>query len=223
MIGSENANCVEEEHTDIMNVLLSSNDNTEETSDDIEPFLPQFTRHHYSSGCRDLDCSICSSSIAYIAGFLVFYISKKSACQDCKDLLHHSPLDPCMDKSLMLAKSFNKDLVDNYSKEEGLAIPSGTVEKLIKKSEFWLRSCTLPLSTKNLSKKMVAGMISSIQDDPVLYSFETCYLLCKHGTALLNSLMTKFVNMRLRKIMSDAQKNVCKGSYLNRSRIFQHV
>ena len=75
---SQNANCVEKDHTENLNVLFGSSDEEkEENDDDIDSLHPTSTKNHYSSECRDQDCSGYSSSMAYIARFLNFALSKK--------------------------------------------------------------------------------------------------------------------------------------------------
>ena len=220
--GSKNANCISQDDTEILTLInlppKTLEDNTDFTMDYIIPGQSQ----HIFSGCRDTTCVLCES-LRYISGFCVWSTSKNWKCGNCKKVMHSSLADPCpsgLSKSLILEKSYNKELALDYQKK-GIVIPSGSVFNLIKLCEKWLRSCSLPLHTKNLIGRIVNGIISWLASPHRFTGFKR--LECDHDWLLAHAIIEKFVVLRVRKVFNDRERERDKGSYLNWCRIFQNV
>ena len=106
---------------------------------DGSKWIPDFVDPIFQHGARH--CQFCTGCLGYISGFCVHALTKYIKCPDCIRFLNTSNSDPCPNITLILLKSYNKDLVTNYTPGKGLSIPSGSVFDLVKKAEFWLRHC----------------------------------------------------------------------------------
>ena len=135
----------------------------EKSEDDVNDSpcanLPLFAQEHFYSSCTDPFCAVCQAAITYVAGYFVKSISKRLPCEECVTALHHSEGDPCNDRSLILAKSYNPGLVEDYDKSKGLALPSGGVVRLLTTAERHLRSRRFELSDPKMHARAVQDIL----------------------------------------------------------------
>ena len=213
---SDSANCSAQDSTKCLTVSNEPFKQDQESDESVT--LPVFAQEHFFSACSDPFCSVCKSAITYIAGYFVRSISKSLPCKECETVLHHSVADPCDNKSLIVAKSYNPKLAEEYNKV-GLVIPSGSVVKLLLMAERYLRNRRFQLSDPRIHQKIV---------HECLMAFEGCKLFAiehdtMHIVSLAHKLLSRFITLRIRKALQDKKREPGKGNHIHRMRIVQNL
>ena len=107
----------------------------------MDEILPELSIPHIKSdGCSNPRCPVCQSALANTGGYIVMSASRCLDCSACLAALHHQEEDPCPNNSLIMIKSYEPSLCENYHGKKGLTIPSGSVVGLITGAERWLSS-----------------------------------------------------------------------------------
>ena len=162
------------------------------------------------SNCPDPSCQVCQPCLAYMAGYLVYSMSKRIKFADCIDSLHHSDDDRCPAISLILMKSYNPQLVDDYHKDKGLEIP-GSVLFIIMKAETILRKNTYALSLRNLFEVITHDVLDSPKD---------CYFfpnqkIPDHSSTLARELTQRHIKIRVWKVLKELRRDPGQGNFLH--------
>ena len=164
---TRNTNCSQLDETSILKLQPDEQEKSDESDDPIEAILPYLSLPHYKTGCRDPECLVCQATISYIGGYIARSAAKKIDCQECLTNIEQHEKDPCPSRSLIIMKSYTPSLAtfNNYDGKKGLTIPSGSVVKLLKRGEKFLRSNPFSWSMPNYVKRVSNAILSSISPE----------------------------------------------------------
>jgi hypothetical protein len=229
VLGSPNANCVAQDETAVLSVSCSDSALGYVTQDSEEP-MPQdennlSTEESHVSNCGiGRNCEICKAAICYIAGFFTFSVSKLLKCVHCRLALSHSEDDPCLKESLLHFKNY---IVTDYTNTKGLAFPSGSLCKLFLHVEKVFRSNQkLVPSSQAIDKlmpKCLTGLDFNVFPTLASHAADTAIGVDNHYWSLIQLLVKKYLNMRLKKVMKESAFAKKSGNSVHRSRIFQSL
>jgi hypothetical protein len=234
VIGSPNANCVAQDETAVLSVSCSDSSISYVGQDSQDSEVPMSqdennnlaTEESHVSNCGvGRNCEICKAAICYIAGFFTFSVCKQLKCVPCKLALSHSEDDPCLKESLLHFKNY---VVTDYSNTKGLAFPSGSLCNLFLHVEKVFRSNQSLVSSKHAIEKFLHKCLTGLDFIvfPALTSHhatDTAIGVDNHYWSLIQLLVKKYLNMRLKKVMKESAYAKKSGNSVHRSRIFQSL
>lgn len=173
----------------------------------------------FSPGCKDKNCTCCKSALSHIGGYLVRSLEKTMKCKDCLLSLHQRPEDPCPETSLILIKSYQQNMAENYNMMDGLYIPSGSMFKIMSSVESLLRSQSYRTHGKGNMQLVTDDAMESLDLSNIFPDHP------EHAKELALQVIKRFVKLRFFKVLRDDRKgtNEGRGNYLHRSRIFQNL
>lgn len=232
ILSSATGNCLPQDETVLLTVSKSSKkvvlgrDHAAESVISLDENNNDILQQQiHDKGCVVQNCRVCSSAISYISGYYVHTLEKHVKCEDCREALFHSGIDPCEDGSLILFKNYAPDLGPN----RGLKYPSGSLCRLLFHCEKVFRQNITLLSSKTYEQQLLLHVLSTLNQDtifPILsgaHQFDTADGTENHYTTLVHLISRKYLRLRTQKVLKDLADPKNIGNFIHRTRIFKNV
>ena len=171
--------------------------------------------------CRFTDCVFCKSTVAYIAGFLVFSLKDLIHCEECLHALQHSDDDKCPNKSLILLKDYSKN-----SDKTCLQMPSGSLCALLNTAEVVFRKRLHHINDKLATEKLAYCTLKELPDNLFPTLTNVSHSICtsdgenNHVLTIIRLILKKYFVLRIKKVLKDKKKDQ-DGNRIHRLRIFK--